>query len=85
MDTTNIDAAIEAVKQEQGTPVRSEDLSAYVAKINELAEAVKELRLPHARAIASAADKASREKKAARIKAGLALLEAQEAAEREAA
>lgn len=83
MDTTNIDTAIEAVKREQGTPVAREDLGAYVAKLNELAEAVKDVRAPHARAIASAADKASRAKKAARIKEALELLEAKERAEAE--
>lgn len=78
METTNIDIAIDAVTREFGTPVSRDDLSAYVAKLNELTEAVKNVRAPHARAIASAADKASREKKAARIKAALELLEAKE-------
>lgn len=81
MDTTNLDIAIEAIQSEQGTPVAREHLAGYVAKINALADAVRELRAPHARAIASAADKASREKRAARVKAGLALLEAQERGE----
>lgn len=85
METTNIDTAIAAVKSEYGTPVASDDLSAYVAKLNELTEAVKNVRAPHARAIASAADKASREKKAARIKAALELLEAKEREERQQA
>lgn len=83
METTNIDIAIDAVTREFGTPVSRDDLSAYVAKLNELTEAVKNVRAPHARAIASAADKASREKKAARIKAALELLEAKERAEAE--
>lgn len=81
MDTTNIDIAIQAVRDEFGAPVDREDLSAYVAKLNELTDAVKNVRAPHARAIASAADKASREKKAARIKAALVLLEEKERAE----
>lgn len=85
MDTTNLDLAISAIRDEQGTPVAREHLSAYVAKINELAEAVKDLRAPHARAIASAADKASRDKRAARVKEALELLEAKEREEREAA
>ena len=85
MDTTNIDTAIEAVKREQGAPVAKEHLSEYVAKLNELTEAVKDVRAPHARAIASAADKASRAKKAARIKEALELLEAKERAEAEQA
>lgn len=80
-DTTNLDVAIAAVNAERGAPVRREDLSAYVAKLTELATAVKDLRTPHARAIASAADKASRDKKAARVKLALELLAAKEAAE----
>lgn len=81
MDTTNIDTALEAVQAEFGTTVPTGELAGYVAKINALSEAVKALRAPHARAIASAADKASREKKAARVKKALELLEAQERAE----
>jgi hypothetical protein len=81
IDSTNLDAAIAAVHAESGTPVRRDDLGEYVAKINELATAVKDLRLPHARAIASAADKASRDKKAKRIKLALELLAEHEAAE----
>lgn len=81
LDTTNIDTAIEAVRAENGVPVARQDLGEYVNKISELAAAVKALREPHARAIASAADKASREKKAARVKLALELLAEKEAAE----
>ena len=84
-EPTHLDAALAAVRAESGTHVAREDLGEYVAKIGELSSAVKALREPHARAIASAADKASREKKAARVKLALELLAEKEAAEGQAA
>jgi hypothetical protein len=80
MNTKNLDAAIRAVAAEQGAEVAPEDLDAYLAKVAELTAACHALKAPHAKAIRNAASRASRERRAERIKAGLALLAEQEAA-----
>lgn len=79
MNTKNIDAAIAALAKEVGAEVAREELAEYVAKLDEVVAAVRAIKEPHAKTIRVLASTASRQKKQARIKEALALLEAQEA------
>lgn len=77
---TNFAIALGALTNELGTKVERDELAGYIAQLDEVLATVRAIRAQHAKAIAIEASKKSRAKKAARVAAGLALLEAAEAA-----
>ncbi|MCS0500455.1 hypothetical protein [Protaetiibacter mangrovi] len=69
MQNKNLDAAIKAVSAEQGAEVASEDVTDYLARVDELIAAAQALKAPHRKAIAAEASRKSRAKKAAEVEA----------------
>lgn len=76
---TAIDRACEQLAAEAAT-LEGDDLTAYLAKVDAAVASLRDLKTPHQKAMRNAASKASRAKRAARVKEALALLAEQEEA-----